>query len=388
VKVRTRKWDDDTLYRTAEFTVGDRTVQTPVKALELHKVPSGVVLDPKLGGVSECFRTVSKNQIAQWMTDSERDRASMASIVSAQRRAHERGDVHVLVMQLDTTEITNRELAFVSDTAHSFSDVVTVPLEKDLHKAVKGADSREFKRYVGFTRRFVEEVEKMNGKPLMAMVPSLPWQFTADLTKVYLDLGMRAFCFDFAGRTPSATEERNIRPFLKELRQQGIEEEVMLYALNANTGKAGKRSDGKISPAKDILSFGFGFDVLGQKHIGLKGPKEMYAKMAKQGPTARLFDKDAYGYRKSTLSGVGAVLPRDTQVSASAFRDSDVARGLQAYVNMEQQALEANRLRRIIGESSVPSYLQRKSAMEDSDRRRLKDARRSMSGTASLDDEW
>jgi len=385
MKVKTRHLDGDTLYRVVEFTVGERTVQTPVKALELHKVPAGVALDPKIGGVSESFRTVARNQLKGWMTDGDRDRASLEAIKAAQARARARGDVHALFLELDSTSLSAHELEFVSDTAHAFSDIVAVPMEKDLHKAVKGEGSPEFKRYAGFVRAFVEEVEKHNGKPLMAMMPSLPWQFTKDLSKIYLDLGMRAFCFDFAGKTPSSTEERNIRPFLKRLREEGIEEETILYALNANTGKASKAGGTRVAPAKDILSFGFGFDVLGQKHIGLKGPKEMYEQMAKKGPQVRFFDKESYGYRRAALSAVSSILPPDTAVKPGAFRNPAVRSTLQGYVNMEQQAMEAKRLHRFIRESSVPSYQARKSAMDYSDRRRLVDARDSMARSESLD---
>ena len=87
MKVKTRHVDGDTLYRVAEFTVGERTVQTPVKALELHKVPAGVALDPKIGGVSEGFRTVGRNQLKGWMTDAAKDRASLEAIKAAQARA-------------------------------------------------------------------------------------------------------------------------------------------------------------------------------------------------------------------------------------------------------------------------------------------------------------
>ena len=387
MKVKTRYADGETLYRVAEFSTAGIGVQTPVKAVELHKLPSGIEPDKRLLGVSEFYRSINRNQLSGWMTDGAKDRASLASVRAAHRRARERASLHALFLQVDSVDLTSRQIEFLSDTVHANADIVAVPIEKDLHLAVKGEGSREFKRYLGFARGFVEEVEKLNGKPLMAMMPSLPWQFTQDLSDLYLDLGMRMFCFDFAGRTPSSTEERNIRPFLKRLREEHIEEEVILYALNANTGRASKAGGTTVAPAKDILSFGFGFDVLGQKHLGLKGPREMYEQMAKKGPQVRLFDKDSYGYRKAAPSAVASILPADTAVRAGGFRDELARSGLQGYVNMEQHAFEARRLQRVIKEAAVPAYLSKKGAMDSSDRSRMKDARQSMTKKETLD-EW
>ncbi len=387
MKVRTRSADDGTLYRVAEVALAGKTVQTPAKGISRQKVPKGMVLPPSAVGFSEAWRTVGKNQLSDWMTDAEKDRTSFGGLRVAQQKAAANGDLHLLIMQLDSVRLRRHELEFLSDTAHAFSDFVVVPLEKDLHKTAKGVGSRELAAYQKFVRQFVAEVEKLNGKPFMAMVPSLPWQLTRDLTTMYLDLGMQAFCFDFAGRTPSSTEARNIRPFLKELRERGIEEEALMYALNANTGRAGKSGDPNLAPAKDILAFGFGFDVLGMKHLALKGPPEMYDAMAKKGPQVRLFDKDAYGYRKAPLRGVRGILPKDSGVRPEWFGRAGRLSAFQTLANMEQHAFEAHRLRKVITEGGVEKYLARKSAMEEVDRRRMRDAR-AMMDPQGLDAYW
>lgn len=387
MKVRTHVSDDDTLYRVAEVSLAGRTVETPSKALVRQKIPVSVALDPALGGFSEAWRTVGKNQLTGWMADGEKDRAWSRPLRAAQQKAAASGDLHLLILELDTVNLKRNELEFLSDTVHSLSDLVVLPLEKDIHKVAKGEGSRELEAYKRFAREFVEEVEKLNGKPFMGMVPSLPWQLTKDLTTMYLDMGMRAFCFDFAGRTPSSTEARNIRPFLKELRARGIEEEVLLYALNANTGRAGKKGDPSLAPAKDILAFGFGFDVLGMKHMALRGPKEMYEAIAKKGPQVRLFDKDAYGYRRAPLDSVRGILPRDTVARPEWFDRKGAKNDVEALINMEQHAKEARRLRKVIGEDGVRKYLAMKKAMEETDRRRMREARSSLT-SKSLDMAW
>jgi len=154
------------------------------------------------------------------------------------------------------------------------------------------------------------------------------------------------------------------------------EEKVLLYALNANPGKvANKRVPGTVS-AKDIISFGFGFDVLGQKHTILKGPKEMYEALKKKGAQVRFFDKTIYGYRKAALKAVKTILPPDSSVTADQFQRASSPRALQSVVNMEQQGLESIRLRAIIKDSAVSKYLKGKAALDPVDYRKITVARK------------
>lgn len=381
MKVKTLYSDGDTLYKVTEVSVAGKQLTTPIKSLELARLPSAIQLNPKVSGLNEIYRTVDVAQLKTYMGSSTGSAVFERSIKSSLQKAASRGDVSVLFLDCEFPEgsppqLKATELEFLSDTAHAFSDIVTVPLVSGIHQRVESVDSPILPKYRKFVDSFVEEVEKLNHKPIMGTVPPLPWQITKDLCERYLAMGIRSFCFDFGGRPPSATEERNIRPFLKTLRAQKLEEKVLLYALNANPGKvAHKRSPGVIS-AKDIISFGFGFDILGQKHTRLKGPKEMYAAMASKGPQVRLFDKNIYGYRKADLRSVKTVMPSDSSVKADQFLTVSSFQSLQSAVNTEQQGLEAIRLRTIVKESEVTKYLAGKTALDPADYKKIAVARK------------
>jgi len=381
VKVKTLHSDGETLYKVMKVSVAGKELITPAKALELSKLPSQPQLDPKVSGVNEIYRTLEVAELKTYMGSNASAAVLERPIKSSLAKAADRGDISVLFLecrsdQASLTDIKSAEVEFLSDTAYSFSDIVTVPLITGIQHHVERIDSPIVPKYRKFVESFVAEVQKLNNKPIMGTVPPLPWQITKDLCENYLAMGIRAFCFDFGGRTPSATEERNIRPFLKMLRAEKIEEKVLLYALNANPGKvANKRVPGTVS-AKDIISFGFGFDVLGQKHTILKGPKEMYEALKKKGAQVRFFDKTIYGYRKAALKAVKTILPPDSSVTADQFQRASSPRALQSVVNMEQQGLESIRLRAIIKDSAVSKYLKGKAALDPVDYRKITVARK------------
>lgn len=388
MKVKVRHLDDDTLYRATEVQLRGGTLTTPVKALDLSKVTAGIPLGDDIGGVNEIWRTVKVDAIPRLMTDTEADRGFLSKVRTAFNKGQARGDVNVLFLALDSPRIDHNALEYLADTAYSYSDMVAVPLIQDIHKNVReGLRDPLFRAYVDTVQTFIEVVEQRNSKPLVGTIPPFPWLLNKEVSDLYVNLGVRAFCVDFGGRTPTAYEARNLRPFLRRLKEEELEDECILYAINANTGRAVAGFPPGVAPAKDVLSYGFGFDVLGQKHIGLKGPQEMFNRLQSQGPTARLFNKDTYAYQRVPLDDVDRIFPADTLVPRDAIKNLGRSPTIQAIVNMEQHGFEALRLRRVIRDAEVLGYLDTKSALQNRDKKQIREARAEVQGQKELE-EW
>ncbi len=386
MKVKVRSIDDHTLYRTTELDFAGSRLQTPLKAIDRGKMAVDHPLPEEARGINEVYRQLKTDSLADLMTE---DRALRKFVRRPQRsvdKAANLGEVSVLFLELDAPQLEDQELEFVADISYSMTDVVTVPLVDGIHRAVDRIDHPLFERYLEMATGFVEQVEVLNHKPLMGTIPPLPWALNERLCHAYLDLGIRAFCVDFAGRSPSAAEAANLRPFLRRLREEGLQEEVVLYAINASTGKSSKSHPPGVAPAKDILSYGFSFDILGLKHIGLRGPKEMFDKMKAQGPKVRLFHKDDYAYRAAPMRNAADVYPSDTHVPLADLTDERRRSIAQSVLNMEQQAIEAMELRQRINEDLLADHLDSKAILDRSDRRRFTKAKQAMTTQASLTD--
>jgi len=309
------------------------------------------------------------------MTNRVAEKRFASRIRTGLNKGRTRGDINILFLVCDAPTRDTTSISYIADTAYAYSDVVAVPLISDLHKKVRGVDDPLFDTYLQFVETFIHDVEQLNDKPILGTIPMLPWLMSRRLCDLYVSIGVRAFCLDFAGRTPSATEERNFRPLLKRLVSEGLQEDVLFYALNPNTGRAARGLPRGVAPAQDILSFGFGFDVLGLKHFGLKGPREMYEALRQQPPSTRLFDKEAYAYRRVPLNQAESIFPPDSSLSPEDLKLASRHYVIQAIVNMEQHGLEANRVRQAIQEYAVGDYLKEKTLLQEKDRTRMRRAR-------------
>lgn len=388
MKVRVDRLDDTTLHRTAEIKLRDATLETPVASVERKKVTSSLPISADIQGVNEIWRTVKKDDIEGYRTDPAAQSKLNRALDPPYRKGQGAGDVNILFLQCDTPNLTEEEVGFVADTAHAYSDIVPVPLVERLTKRIEEHGRDYFGAYTALVEGALEDIETLNNKPLMGALPVLPPALMTQLLDIYLDRGIRAFVVDFQGRTPSASEERNLRPVMKRLKDEGLEEDVILYALNANTGRSSGDLGEGVSPAKDILSFGFGFDVLGRKHLGMYGPKELFEKLAAQDqPEVRLFSKDQYTYRKTTPDGIPGIYPDDATLAMSRFADlATTSRKNDAthVVDMEQKAFEARELRTVINEQRVPDYLGGKEGLLPLDFERMKKAREGWEKQSSL----
>jgi len=383
VKLHVEANDGDTLYRTSRFTVNGVELRTPLKGVDIAKIGAAGL---RLGEptIAEAYREIAVSDLRKAMSSTAAHAVLARPLRQAEEHARAQGAVTMHVLQLDDSVTDERQLEYVENLAYSGSDIVSVPLVEDLQKRVQGKN-KAFRTYVDFVHGFLEEVARLNHKPIMGTLPPLPWSLSRELADIYLDAGVTGYLVDFAGRTPSVAESQGLRQLLKRLKEEDLLESTLFYGLNANTGRAqAKRLGPGIVAAKDILSFGFNVDVLGLKHTPLRGPQEMYDKMAAAGPSVRIFDRKAYAYRDVHPRDAASVNPNSAVPRTYFASDATWDKG-KLLMNMEQQSLEAQHLRNVVKEGDVARYLAGKSAFEAADLGRFKAARQDLKrGQTSL----
>ncbi len=384
-KVRVVEQDDDTMYRTTEVQFGGQsTIRTPGKALDLTKVTSSISVHSAIGGLNEVYKKLAVAGLPKMRNDLDLQRSFSEPIDRSLRKGRTRGDVNVLFLECDEFRMADADRQYLADLVYTHSDVVAVPVVKGLDRLLDGG--KRLVEYVKFVKGFVADVEKLNHKTIMGMLSPLPQSQTEVVSRAFLDLGLGAVCVDFDGRSPSSHNQLNMRPLMRRLREEDAAEKTVLYGINVQTGKAGKQMEAGMSPAKDVTAFGFGIDILGQKHMKLNLTSEVAKKMKTQPPTVRFFAKDEYLYRRILVSKVGTIIPKDSVCTARAFADPARRTQALALFNMEQLGLETVRLRQVIGKQSMVKYVKGKKGFEQGDLKHMKNAKSGMIEGGSLDD--
>lgn len=268
----------------------------------------------------------------------------------------------------DTKYPEKKSLEFILDTAYEYSDITSLPILSKTPRRI-GSDESSFLKYKKFLEESLQIIETLNHKPIMGIIPPVQF-FISDLVEFYAKRGIDAFVFDFDGKTPLSMPQV-IRSFMRSLKQHDLLENSFIHSININQGRFNK--DANVVGAKDILSFGLGFDSMGERHKPLKGPKEFFEKLKnREDNRIRLFNKEDYGYYRLGVKEIDEIYPSDSIIKKESFinENSDL-RALQKSFNLEQIGLEAIRLRDIIINQEPKEYLSDKAQVKKEDYKKI-----------------
>ena len=384
VSVDTR--DEDTLFTHKKISLGSKTIETPIKSLSIGKSrQSKEVLSEDARGFNEIYFQADSERLEE--ARQEFKSGLKSKIRSALKKTNRNEEFVVVFCEFNSVEEFSREhLEYLADLLYSTSDFLAVPLMPAILEAIKddkrGTASIYFDWYLNNVRNFIRVAREWNDKPLMGTIPSLPRAFTDKIIEEYINEGLRAFCFNFNGRTVTAESQLTdmVAPLMRNITVQNMEEDVFLYSLNAHRGRS--TQEGDYIPARDFMSFGFGLDVLGDKHTGGSLPPHLFEKLEDSDPTFRLFERDDYIYRNYEYGPeLESRLPDDSGLSKSRImsRPSDNYR-LATLLNGEQQAKEANSLRTVIDENRVSDHVAVKEGVGDDELQSMKDTKENFEG--------
>ena len=380
--------DEESLYVTKELRINGKKIITPIKSLNLSKSNSNLQFNDKTRGINEIYKRFSlnkstkKNSIYNLLSIPDKLTKFNYELNSLVRKTNHDSEINICFMEYDGVKYPEKKsLDFMVDTAYEYSDITPLPIIPKIPERI-GSDEREFIKYTNFLTESIETIETLNNQPIIGIVPPVQF-FINDIVEFYAKKEIDAFVFDCDGKTPMSLHQ-TIRGFMRSLKQHDLLENSFIHLINANQGRFNK--DSNVVGAKDILSFGLGFDSMGEKHKPLKGPKEFFDKLKnREDNKLRLFNKEDYGYYKLSASEIGDIYPIDSIISTKDFENEQTdVRNLQKSFNLEQVGLEAIRLRSVIDDQESLKYLSNKSQVKKEDFKKIAKMKKFVSTQSSL----
>jgi len=379
LRVKVRERNDDTMFTRKTVRVGGRSIDTPIKALSIGKTTRNDSIATEARGFNEIYFETTPEKLREAQRNFK---TNLKSNIKNALNKTQTGEFNVVFCRYKSTNKFDRKnLEYLADFLYSTSDFVAVPLMPDLLSAIKddnvGTRSKYFDAYLTNVEAFITAVRQINGKPVMGVIPTLPRVFINKVIDLYMELGIRAFCFNFNGRTVTAENQLTdmVAPLMRKVATEDLEEDVLFYSLNAHRGR-GTQQENYI-PARDFMSFGFGMDILGDKHTGGNLPPHLYDEIADSDPTFRLFHRNDYIYRNYEYGPeLREKIPSDTSLDVERImnRQGDNYR-LATLLNGEQQAKESKELQSAIERDYVFSHIQQKTGVGEDEIDSMKSTR-------------
>jgi hypothetical protein len=286
---------------------------------------------------------------------------------------------------------SEKELDYILKTAYIISDIVPIP---NFRSITANIDSDyQFSEYTKFLETVLSNIEShTNEKPTMGVIPKLSYTNTEKLVNFYVDKGLNAFYVDFAARN-SITAQRDFLHVFSVLKHRELIEESFVYAFNVDAGRLSKNAT--IVNARDILSYGFGFDAMGRKHRRVKASSETWRRINTLPNRVRLFNRYDYGYHKILeVEKIKGIYPTDSCIPLERllnnFRtDVQELRRCENVLNSEQLGLEATNLKGVIKNERPTKYLASKEYVKAIDLKTITKFRNALSGSTKPNwDEW
>ena len=349
------------LFKSKRVKFNGKEVITPLRALDPSKFRIDTDLNKKAFGLNEIYRSLDSEKISALRKDAN-EHDAFARVLTNHVKRSQPNDLNLCVVRYSSKNPNplpaKKEIEFLTDVSHSFSDITPLPIID-----VK-IDALNFTRYLDCLEICYETIEELNHKPIMGVIPNLPPELYSKLLDFYLKKDISTFYVDFDGKTPNHLK---LRPILRFLNTKKMLSKSLLYGINAKPGRVLKNTN--VIPSKDFIAYGHGLDVLGESHIGVKRPKEFFEKMKKaisdqQQNKKRIFIKNDYGYYKTAdRKGLESIYPKDTKIKLDRIFDESQT-SWQKLFNMEQQAIEASTIRKKLNSldsnETILSYIGKK----------------------------
>lgn len=390
-KVKTNyEFDSNLFCKTGEVRIGGKKIITPIKSKNLGKLRQKFDIGNKVGGLNEIYKifpsktqyTKSGNVYRYAINDYRNDQKQMDKLTYTLRTMKNRAeedDINLAFMGYDGEGFPDDdELRFLAIQSFIHSDILPLPIIKDIDKWIKPT---KLDQYKDFLSRAYEEYSNLNDKPIMGIIPKFPPAFVKNLADFYIDNDITSFYFDFNCSSPT-TQFYPILEFFRRLNDYDMLDESFVYSLNSGLGRASKNSD--VINTKDILSFEYGFDALGRYDVP-NLPPDVLKNIDTSTKRLRLFNKNDYGYYRLLTTEIDKIYPNDSTISLDELKNQSIRksssgkerinRTLPNLFNLEQKGLEARRLRQIIKEATSDTYIDQKKFIRDKDKQQIKNLR-------------
>ncbi|OPY37772.1 MAG: hypothetical protein A4E35_01054 [Methanoregula sp. PtaU1.Bin051] len=316
IRVRITEQDEETLFTGKELSVGNLSLTTPCKLLDLNNSPSVSAFQTldqvRLGTVMIAERSRFVHQETFMREADHTDARFLADSYDVLKRPGILGNklvVNSLTLTFNPFNVPTPDeyLRSILHIYHGRSDFLLIPNLK-----VKRYDERmhpefqvqedEFRQYVDMA---YEILNFRNSKPIFVPVPlKYGVRRFQSILSGYLAKGYRYFWLDFEGSN-TTSKAPHIRSFHDCVETEGLGEEVVLYGSNIRRENNPHLPDPRC-PASDFLTAPLGVDIIGvnrepQRGGGDPGTRRPYIPPPAEEVIrhrARLLDRDDYTYVK------------------------------------------------------------------------------------------
>lgn len=369
IKVSKQLFDDDLFIRSEKLCINKKSIQTPIKSFTLNNLRADTTINNDVKGVNEIFKTFSKSKLEEYVSG-ERDITKVYKEINRYLNKTSPNELNFCFTTLDYSKFPKgKEIDLLTNISYIFSDATPLPLVHNLFKSGINAE-KAYDKYTNFMLECIESINRLNNKAIIGLIPSsIPSAYVESLINFYHDCNITSFAFDFENKTHAGLDE-HIREMMIAIINLDILNESFIYSCNTQKGKASRGAD--IIKANDILVYNYGFDIVGDSHMGMKIPSNQAIKLKKRNPTSiRLFNSEDYGhYRYDNVNLIESFYPFDkTDIPINYFNpEANVSRSRQCQklFNNEMFGLELLKYNTFLKESEPTiKYLETKNQIKD-----------------------
>lgn len=372
VQVSHQEIDEDLFIRSEKLRINNKTLRTPIKAINMPSLRKDVSIKDSVKGVNEIFKTMKIEDIKKYCTGEKDESNIYKSINTPLNKTDKKNEVNICFLQLPDLRLPeNNEIDFITNISYVYSDITPLPLVQGLFKGDDGIT--DLMRFMEFMQKCIDSINRLNNKPILGVIPgAIPSSLVGFLVDFYHENDITSFAFDFQGKIHK-NYEVHIRSMITKILELDISNESFLYSCNTQRGKVTKGST--IIKGNDIAVYNYGFDVMGDSHIKARMHPDVLKQMkerANNDLNIRLFNSEDYGhYKFSDIGAIREMYPYDeTDISLDCFDPGIIksrAYHSQKLFNSERIGLEVNKYKNMLDHSeSTYEYINTKDQIRDS----------------------
>lgn len=369
VKVFKQIFDDDVYIRSEKLKINNKTIQTPMKSFTLSDLRRDVHLNEDVKKVNEVFKKFSKESLEQYVSG-KKDITQVHKYINRDFKKISSDELNFCFTTLDYTKFPEgKEIDMLTNVSYIYSDATPLPLVHNLFKPNQDAE-KSYDKFTDFMVECIDSINRLNNKPIIGVIPSsMPPSYVESLINFYHERDITSFAFDFENKTHVGLTD-HLREMMISIIELDILNESFTYSCNTQRGKASRGSD--ITKANDILVYNFGFDIVGNSHMGMKMPPSAAKMLKNRNPTSiRLFNNEDYGhYRYENVSLIEEFYPHEkTNIPIEFFNpEGNVSRSrdCQKLFNNEMFGLELLKYNQLLKEEEPAlEYLKTKNQIKN-----------------------
>ncbi len=369
IKVSKQIFDDDVYIKSEKLKINNKTVQTPIKSFTLNDLRRDVHINDDVKWSNEVFKNFTKDSLEK-LVSGEKDVTMIYKDINRDLKKVSSNELNFCFTTLNYTKFPEgKEIDMLTNVAYIYSDATPLPLVHKLFEPNQDA-METYDKFTEFMVECIESINRLNNKSILGVIPSsMPPSYIDSLIDFYHSHDITSFAFDFENKTHVGLTP-HLREMMISIIKLDILDESFTYSCNTQRGKASRGSD--VIKANDILVYNYGFDIVGNSHMGMKMPPSVANKLKNRNSTSiRLFNNDDYGhYRYDNLDLISNFYPFDkTEIPIDFFNPNEnVARSreCQKLFNNEMFGLELLKYNQLLKENeSAVNYLETKNQIKE-----------------------